>query len=130
MNKTQSATAEKIRELVPRLKELRFGCKILYEDKVLRCVDPDECIDIRGNCDGGSNYVFLLQDLDECEDKDGYEIIGHPITLVHVRDAIREVEGLDYKTKIILMTSWIEDTFDEQEDSFKEWIASKLIDKL
>lgn len=103
-----------IRELVPSLQELSFGCEVecIYgegvemiifecgkcpkhktaagcENSIYNDCYPDDAYYVRCGYeeDGYRTYVVLAKDI---QNKEKYTIIGHPIQLHHVLQAIRK----------------------------------------
>lgn len=83
----------KIYELVPRLKELSFGCEVDIDYLVWRNseIEPKKTRVI----DAFDNQVYVDNvDKIACITKDDFQIIGHPIRLEDVLEAMTESDRL------------------------------------
>jgi len=88
MNNTDyTATEKKIRDLVPRLKELSFGCE--YIGKQMKSPSKIHCI-FRGYVQLVGKIDIKVEEFHDKLNRGVYKIIGHPIRLEDVLEAYRE----------------------------------------
>lgn len=86
----------RINELVPRLKDLSFGCEVLLDNQYKKRVidiDYDENENIKSILSESSQIGMF-----EKTNPKGLEIIGHPIHLEHILEAIgkNSVDGASF----------------------------------
>lgn len=91
MNKTKLQLVEaKIRELVPRTMEPKFGCHILFGNEVhVLIADKQDGSYIEGVLNGEGEVWGLNTHRGR---KANSEILGHPVTLGDVLEAVSEYE--------------------------------------
>jgi hypothetical protein len=87
---------DRIYELVPELKEVSSGClvkhKMLNEEKVIALYNKIKPISYL-LCDRGS-YEGMV---DRYYFEAWYEVLGHPIQLHHVLQAVKKIAGEEYE---------------------------------
>lgn len=110
MTKSTEQILERIRELVPELKELKFGCVYKYKEdngnwKEYTVVYRN---DIEKKYGVGKNEVWSVPDYDKgyqadwrFENKEDFEIIGLPVELNHLIYAIKKSRGEENERKVI-----------------------------
>ena len=128
MNKDHTATEERIRELVPRLKELTFGCQIQGiggDEYVINETQLDTYV-----CDNSFEFLFTdCSNVYESKKKEDFKIIGHPITLEDVLDAVHQCEkehDFDWEDVIMeILNRWqFGKDFSQQTEEAKEFITA------
>lgn len=139
-----SKTEAKIRELVPRLKRLSFGCKV-FRDKfegegvVLEKTGTEDCYTARAAFSGllgfSSNFIKVLKLRHD-------DIIGHPITLDDVFEAFFiskvQLECIEYYSRGIRISHYSKENgfidkfweygkpFSEQPEETQQFISDLL----
>lgn len=98
---TLEKLTERVRELVPELMKLSFGCEVQSKRKGQKeRVVSEYC--------GRFTTPSMFAGCSKEDIEDGYEILGHPITLEHCRVALVRVGGLEdwFKTDTELCNQW------------------------
>ena len=83
---------DKIRELVPELMKLSFGCRVfnkLQQEIHFVCGRDKGRIFVSTVWDDRRTYEYTL-----VQEEDEFEILGYPITLDHCRVALRRYNGI------------------------------------
>lgn len=97
----------RINELVPRLKDLSFGCEVLVEDTDINKKEKAIFLCIRDRDDKDIYADILIKRFNDFSKRNYYqyfdevlidEIIGHPIHLEHILEAIEIKTGIFVKT--------------------------------
>lgn len=91
--KDYTNTEKRIRDLVPRLRELRLGCGVSWTEKgkttrgiVIRVSEDGDTFELDNRRVASLSYLAYAKKKHRPEDFD-YEIIGHPITLEDILEA-------------------------------------------